>query len=144
LEGETRKHIVERGKTVNHEETRRLNREKNTTECSNKETRIHLRDRYSPLRIHFFRRTKTNLHYYPPRCFLALSSFAPRQNHRRTKRGRNQKHKKKKIYNIPFGVSNTNLISECLVNGTASWGSLSNFCIPIACCCCCFLFLPSL
>lgn len=33
--------------------------------------------------------------------------------------------------NIPFGVSNTNLTSQCRVNGTASLGRLSNFFKPM-------------
>jgi len=48
--------------------------------------------------------------------------------------------KRKKTQNIPFGVSNTNLISADLVNGRASLGRFSSFKIPIAL----FLFLSTI
>jgi hypothetical protein len=61
-------------------------------------------------------------------CLCSISllflSLTPRKNRR-------QKNRELREEDIPFGVSNTNLISALLVNGTASWGSLSNFRIPI-------------
>lgn len=87
-------------------------------------TRMHLRDTQS---LYTFPIHRTVL---LPSLALSLLAITDWENKWYKSLGKKVSGKK---HNIPFGVSNTNLISADLVNGSASLGRLSSFKTPIAC-----------
>lgn len=91
----------------------------------------HVRNMQYPTRIHL---RDTQFSHASPSSRTPPPSFpCSFLTHVQLWQDRWQKHKRsyKETQNIPFGVSNTNLISADLVNGTASFGSFSSFKIPI-------------